>query len=246
MLKRFLLFGLVVLLSTCGTPDSSTPAPTLEAIKLYYPPALQAWADKLANCAANIPQIALYFMQSTRMDTTVLANDIELEFGQSTQEIPDSNLFQVGWEQVVVVVNTDNQLLQLSNDDLTSIFSGQVAKWEDASDQPIQVWVLPESEPTRTIFDNVVMSIQSLTSESMLAPDPGARLEVISGDADSIGYLPESFLNTSDSTSVSKIRILQLEPSLEAELRQPVIAITHSVPEGLFRELLVCLQQATP
>jgi len=246
MMKRFLLFGLVLLLSTCGTPDVSTPAPTSLAIKLFYPAALQPWADKLANCATNNPQIALYFMQSSGLDANLLANDIALELGQSTQDIPGTNLFQVGWEQVVVVVNKDNQLAQLSNEDLKSIFSGQVSKWKNASNQPIQVWVMPEGEPTRTIFDNAVMLTQSLSSEAMLAPDPGAMLEAISRDVDSIGYLPQSFLNTSDSTFANKVRILHLEPSLETELHQPVIAFTHSEPKGLIRNILVCLQHETP
>jgi len=246
MMKRILLFGLVLLLSSCGTPNVSTPAPTPLAIKLFYPAALEAWADKLANCASNNPQVALYFMQSSTLDTNLLTDDIELELVQSTQDIQNSNLFQVGWEQVVVVVNTDNQLPQLSSDVLKSIFSGRASKWENGSNQPIQVWVMPEGEPTRTIFDNIIMSAQSLSSEAMLAPDPGAMLEAISENVDAIGYLPQSFLSTSDSPSTSKVRIIQLEPSLEGRLRQPVIAITQSEPKGLLRELLVCLQLATP
>ncbi len=246
MMKRFLLFGLVLLLSTCGAPDVSTPAPTPEAIRLFYPAAMQPWADKMVNCATNEPQIALYFMQSTALDTNLRANDIALDLGQSTQDIPGSNLFQVGWEQIVVVVNKDNQSSQLSNEVLKSIFSGQVSKWENATNQSIQVWVMLEGDPTRTIFDNIIMSTQSLNSEAMLAPDPSAMLEAISGNVAAIGYLPQSFLNTSESNAVSKVRILQLEPALEAKLRQPVIAITQSEPEGLLRDLLVCVQGVAP
>lgn len=245
-MKRFFLFGLLLLLTACGTPDISTPAPTPEAIKVMYPPALQPWANNLANCASDNPQIALYFMQSTALPANILANEIVLEFGQATQDIPASNLFQVGWEQVVVVVNTDNQLSQLSNDELKLIFSGQISKWENGSGQPIQVWVLPEGELTRTIFDKTLMLTQSLTSEAMLAPDPDAMLEAISQDVEAIGYLPGSFLNSGDSTFANKVKILQLEPSLEAELHQPVVAITNSDPEGLLRNLLVCLQGVTP
>jgi phosphate transport system substrate-binding protein len=245
-MKRLLLLGLVFLLTGCRTPDASTPALTPEAIKVFYPAALQPWADKLANCGSNNPRIALYFIQSDALETNLLVNEIGLELGQSTQDIPDSNLFQVGWEQVVVVVNKDNQLSQLSPDDLKSIFTGQVSNGENASNQAIQVWVLPDGEPTRTIFDNAIMSTQSLSSEALLAPDPTAMLEAISKNVDSIGYLPRSFLNAVDSTFTSKIKILQLESSLEAKLLQPVIAVSHNEPKGLLRNLLVCLQNITP
>ena len=246
MLKRFLLFGLVLFLSTCGTPDVSTPAPTPEAIRVIYPAAFQPWVDKVANCASNNPLIALYFIQSDTLDSNLLENDILLELAESPQDIVDTNLFQVGWEQVIVVVNKDNQLSQLSNDDLKSIFSGQVSKWENGSNQSIQVWVMPEGDPIHAIFDNAIMRTQPLSSEAMLAPDPGAMLEAISSDVDSIGYLPRSFLNSADSAFASKVKILQLESSLEAKLHLPVIAVTKNEPKGLLRDLLVCLHNGTP
>jgi len=241
-----MLFGLILLLSACGSPDVSTPAPTPEAINVTYPPALQAWADQLANCAADKPQIALYFIQSETLDTTIRANDIMLKLGQSTPDNSDSFLSQVGWEQVVVVVNTDNQLSQLSTDEVKIIFSGQLAKWGNGSGQPIQVWVSPEGESTRKIFNHVVMLDHSLTTEAMLAPDPAAMLEAISKNIDAIGYLPESLLATVRPSDSSKVKIVQLESSLETELHQPVIAVTQTEPSGLLRSLLVCLQDVTP
>lgn len=245
-MKRSLLFGLVLFLSACGTPGVSTPAPTPLAIKVIYPGVLQRWADKLAYCAANNPLIALYSIQSDTLDTDLLNNDIYLGFGETNQDISGFKSFQVGWEQVVVVVNKDNQLSELSIDDLKSVFSGQSSKWENAYNQPIQVWVMPDGDPIRTIFDNAVMRAQPISSEAMLAPDPGAMLESISSQVAAIGYLPRSILSSADSAFTSKVKILQLESSLEAELHQPVIAITKNDPEGLLRVLLVCLQSATP
>lgn len=246
MMKRFLFFGLVLFLSACGSPGVSTPSPTPLAIKVIYPAALQPWADKLVNCASNNPLIALYYIQSDTLDTDLLENDIYLGFGETNQDISGFKSFQVGWEQVVVVVNKDNQLSELSINNLKSIFSGQVFKWENASNQPIQVWVMPEGDPIRTIFDSAVMHAQPISSEAMLAPDPGAMLEAISGNIDAIGYLPRSIISSADSAFMSKVKILQLESSLEAELHQPVIAITKNDPEGLLRNLLVCLQSVTP
>jgi hypothetical protein len=90
------------------------------------------------------------------------------------------------------------------------------------------------------------MQEQPVTTAAMLAPDPGAMLETISENIGTIGYLPGSFLATVDPSIVSKVKIIQLEPILEAQLRQPVIAITQSEPTGLLRSLLVCLESTTP
>jgi DNA-binding transcriptional LysR family regulator len=245
-MKRLLVLGLVFLLTACGTPDVSTPAPTPIAINVSYPPALQPWVDKLATCASDTPRVALYFTQSNALSTNILANDISLELGQTTLDNEDLYLSQIGSEQVTVIVNKDNPLLQLSNDELKSIFSGQLLKWLSGSDLPIQVWVLPESDPARTIFDQVVLHNRTLTPEAMLAPDPYAMLEAVSRDIDAIGYLPGSFLNTIDATTPNQVKIVQLESSIKAELHQPVIAITQSEPKDLLRNLLVCLQSTSP
>jgi hypothetical protein len=245
-MKPLLIFGLALFLSACGSPEVSTPAPTPEAINIIYPTALQPWADKLARCASSYPQIALYFKESNALDTDIQLNDIGLEFGQPDLQSTVTYLSQVGREQVVVVVNQENSLSQLSSAELKSIFSGQRIKPENGSDQSTQVWVLPQGEPTRGIFDHAVMLDRSLTTESMLAPDPAAMLKAISQNIDAIGYLPASILTTNDPSYAGKVKIVQLDPSLEAELRQPVIAITLSEPKGLMRNILVCLEVSTP
>jgi hypothetical protein len=245
-MKRLLLVGLILILTACGVPEVSTPAPTPEAINIIYPQALQAWADNLVSCASNHPQIALYFMESDVLVKNILPSNIVLEFGNPDNTSEVTYQSQVGWEQVVVLVNKENPLTQLSIDELKSIFSGQVVELENGSGRSTQVWVLPEGEPTRMIFDQVVMQNQSLTTDSMLVPDPSAMLEALSQNIDAIGYIPRSYLNTNNPSYSNKVKIVQLEPSIDALLRQPVIALTQGEPKGLLRYLLVCLEGKTP
>jgi hypothetical protein len=240
-MKQILWLILAMSLSACGTAELATPAPTSEAIQVFYPSSFQFWANSIANCAANNPLIALYFLPAYST-SDIHENDIILDIGQATRDNGKTFLSQVGWDQVVVLVNTANPAAQLSKDELNLIFSGQVTKWKQRPEQPIQVWVLPDGEPARRIFDDAILSSQGLNSEAHLAPDVDTMLEVISQNTDAIGYLPESFLNSSDSTITSKVKIILLESSLEAELHQPVIAITKGEPTGLLRNVLVCLQ----
>jgi hypothetical protein len=245
-MKYLLLFGLVLFLSACGMADVSTPAPTPVAIKIIYPPTLLAWADSLASCANKNPHVALYFIQSDAPDADIQPNDIVLEYGNPVIKSDVTYLFQVGWDQVVVLVNQENSLTQLSIDELKSIFSGQALLSENASRQFTQVWVLPEGEPTRRIFDQAVMQEQSLTTEALLAPDPVAMLQAIAQNNKTIGYLPASFLTMNTSSTAGKVKIIQLDSALNAGLRQPVVAITQSEPQGFLRDLLVCLDANSP
>jgi hypothetical protein len=245
-MKRLLLFGMVLILSACGSARVSTPAPTPQAINVIYPSALQPWADAITRCSSGDPQVAVYFLQSGIVDTNIGPNDIILEFGDPGISSEGIYLSQVGLEQVVVVVNSENPLSQLSNHELKSIFSGQATNFDSSLSQPFQVWVLPVDEPTRLIFDLAVMKNQLTSTEVMLAPDPGAMLEAVSQNSNAIGYLPGSFITAGEPSFTSKLKIIQLESSMEDLLHQPVVAITQAEPEGLLRSLLVCLEVKSP
>ncbi len=245
-MKYYILLSLVLFLAACGSPPVSTPAPTAQAIGITYQPALQPWADKLSGCASGNPQVALYFNPSNNPATSILSNEIRLGVGQPIAKENAGYLSQIGAEQIDVIVNKDNLLVQLTGDELRRIYSGQLSTWSDGSGQPIQVWVQPEGDPVRVIFDQAVLQNQPLTTHALLAPDSSAMLEAISRDVDAIGYLPASFLNPSGSIDPGNVHIVMLDKPVETALNQPVVALTLVEPEGLLRALLVCLQADTP
>ena len=241
-----LLFVLMLFLVSCGSPELSTPAPTQEAISVFFPPALKPWADKISGCASSNPLVGLYFIQSPTLDANINNNEISFYLGEPTQINSPSYLSQMGWEQIMVIVNQDKNLSQLSIREIQSVYSGQSSNWDNDVGQPIQVWVLPYGDPVRMLFDRAVLQSSRLTSEAMLAPDPEAMLEAIASDANAIGYLPGSALSSIDPSLVAEIKVIQLEQSLQDELHPPVIAITQNEPEGLVRELLLCVQATPP
>jgi hypothetical protein len=71
-------------------------------------------------------------------------------------------------------------------------------------------------------------------------------LEAVAGDENSIGYLPASFITSADPSLAGKVKRVQLGETLAESLTQPVIAVTASEPEGLTRQLVICLQEAVP
>ena len=244
-MKR-LLFGLMLFLVSCGSPELSTPAPTQEAISVLFQPALKPWADKITGCASSNPLIGLYFLQSPTLDANINNNDIALSLGEPVEMNGSLYLSQMGWEQIMVIINQENDLSQLSTSELQAIFSGQTSNLENDAGQPLQVWVLPYGDPVRMLFDRAVLPSSRLSAEAMLAPDTEAMLEAISSDVGAIGYLPGSALSSSDPSLVAEIKVIQLEQSLQDELRSPVIAISLNEPKGLIRELLTCVQAAVP
>ncbi len=244
-MSRLLSISLALALAACAGPISATPAPTLEAIYASYPSALQPWADRLADCAMGQPQVGLYVTVSDTPPASLQADQIVLALGQPAEPEGGAFLAQVGQEQIAVVVNSANTVEQLSHDQLAAIFSGRAASWEE-SGQPVSVWVLPPSDPTRKAFDRAVMQSQLVTTNARLAPDEVAMMEAVSRDAGAIGYLPGSYLNSSGSVDPGELNIIQVEPALVTALNQPVIAVTKGEPVGNVRSLVVCLEAGNP
>ncbi len=243
--KHAWIIILLFLLSACGIPESATPAPTLQAINLVFPVALQPWADKLGVCASGNPGVGLYFMPSESSQSSLQSNDIALTLGEPSTHNGSIAYSQVGWEQVVVIANRENNIAQLTLAELRSIFSGQMATWDFGAKQPIQVWLFADGDPVRIVFDNTVMTGHSITTEAMLAPDQGAMLEAIANHVSAIGYTTESYLATAAKAESAKVKILPLADAPEG-FHQPVVAITAGEPQGLVRDLLVCLQDNNP
>jgi hypothetical protein len=245
-MKRLLFPVLVIFLISCSTPELRSPDPTPEPIQVIFSSVLKPWAENISACASNNPLVAIYYNPSLSFDTNLITNSITLELGEPVQMENNSYLTQIGREQIEVIVNQDNNLSELSTSDLRSIFSGKLTRWDSDSGQPIQVWVFPVEESIRKYFDRAVLQSHLLSSDAMLAPDPDAMLQAVSNDPNAIGYLPGSIISTSDLSVGSKVKIIQIEETLQSELNQPVISITPNEPVGLMRELLVCLQASVP
>jgi hypothetical protein len=243
-LKRLLVVGLIFSLVACDTPISATPAPTPQAIQVYYPASSQPWADKLAVCALGYPQVGLYFLQSANSEINLNSNDIFIELEHPAHAIEGAHIAQIGWEQLVVIVNQANSISNLTGEQLAKVFSGQLNEWDHSTGQSIQVWIPTKGEPTRQIFENALNLTQPLASDARLAPNPTAMLEAVSKDEGAIGVLPLSILSDSHVLEQYHVKIIRLDDSIQRKLTQPVLAFTRDDPAGYVRDLLVCIQNA--
>jgi hypothetical protein len=229
MRKYFLLLGLFCLIA-CGAPPDATPVPTPEPVRVAYTPALRPLRDVLTRCIINHPEMALYLVEVSP-SRGIQEADILLRLGYPPE---GGYVAQIGWESIVVIVNGDHPVTSLSAEELSFLFSGRVSRWEDGT--PVHVWIYPEGDDTRQVFDAVILNGLRVTPEAQLAPDPQAMLEAVSGDPLAIGYLPQRWLPG------ASISIVRLNQELADSLRQPVLSLSSREPDGAARPLLFCLQ----
>ena len=216
--KDYILFFFgLILLSACGVQTSQA---TPQLVKVYVTSAASSRLPDLYNCATPSTAILLSDPQTA---------DISIRLG------PPDNLsspsFQIGTDDVVVIVQSQNNINQLTADQIHSIFLGQVSNWKDigGSEMPVQVWAYAPSEDIQQIFEQNVMNNQPVTSLARLAVSAQNMLDSIAKNAGSIGYLPRSL-------GMANVHVVYKVAS------EPLLAITKSQPQGVINNLIACLQ----
>jgi hypothetical protein len=216
-MKRILLTILFAL--TACAPAAGTATPQL--VKAYVTSAASSRLGDLYNCSAPSAAISLSDAGSA---------DITLRLGP-----PDplsSPAYQIGTEDVLVIVQSQNSISSLTVDQVHAIFLGQVTDWKDigGSDAPIQVWTYAQGEDVQQIFEQDVMNSQTVTSLARLAVSAQDMLNSVAQDPNAIGFLPADWVkgNVKNIYKVAPV---------------PLLAITRSEPQGALRELIACLQK---
>ena len=227
MTFRKLIFGVVLSLTAACSPLAEINAfPTSIPISVSVPSEIPpSYQERLIHCAAEQPEIAILINESPNLKSP----DLRLQLGGPAD---DSSGFAalLGWENIIVIANSETNIQHISMDELSKIFSAPPPDYE--------VWAFPEDHPIRELFDDVVLHDSELTPYAQLAPNPEAMLEMVSNHANAIGYLPGSWV-----TGV--IHIVELDPQSQSQLQLPVLGITNMEPEGILRSILVCMQAKT-
>jgi phosphate transport system substrate-binding protein len=146
---------------------------------------------------------------------------------------------------VALIVNTVNTLADVTLSQLREIFAGFRNEWTYFGAQnagSIQVVVRESPEPTRMLFDRVVMGDVASTSSAVVLPTDDTVLNFVALNPGAVAYLPGGLVATSAPPS---IKLLAVEgQSLRAETlatgRYPLVRNTYlfarSEPQGMIRE----------
>ncbi|HUH96188.1 MAG TPA: substrate-binding domain-containing protein [Anaerolineales bacterium] len=212
------IFLAAFLLFTACAP-ATAPAP--QAVRVYVTSGASGRLADLYDCSTASTAIVLSDPQTA---------DITLRLGP-----PDpltSPAYQVGSEEVDVIVPSPSSLGPLTLDQVHSIFLGQAADWREVGgpELPIQVWTYAQAEDIQQIFEQNVMNDQPVTSLARLAVSAQDMLDSVARNAGAVGFLPRSW-ETSEVRAVYRVA------------SEPVLAITAVQPQGASKDLIECLQK---
>jgi hypothetical protein len=219
MKKIFLT--IMLFLNACSPVNASSAA---QAVNVYSTSAAQPWLAELHDCAAE---------QSVLIRGSAHESaDIVLRLGQpGTLTTP---AFQVGSDEVLVIVNRVHPFNNLSTEQVRGLFTGEISDWSGIASSKtgrVQVWVFAQGEDVQEVFAKTLAG-SSLVSNARLATSPDAMAQAIANDENAIGILSRHWKKG----NVAEVYVVA---------SAPVLAITSSVPQGILKDLLACLQGPT-
>lgn len=208
---------MAVLIAACG---STSPQPTPEMVDVYASSAAYPWLDEVYNCAPSAVAIRL---------SDPATAQISLRLGPP--DMLTAPAFQIGSDDVLVVVQPQVAVGSLNPDQVRQLFSGQVTEWKDVggSNLPVEVWTYSTGVDVQSVFDRTIMRGEPIASTAFLAVSAQAMSDAVGTRPGAIGFLPRRWKagNTNAVLTIASV---------------PVLAISDSVPQGAVRQLIGCLQ----
>jgi phosphate transport system substrate-binding protein len=212
----------VLLVTTLVIVQACVPAATgsLAVVRVHSSTAAYPSLSKVYECAPAGTAIEI---------SDAVSADLGLRVGEPPHLT--TRAYQIGVEDLLVVVNPQSGIGALTQDQVADVFAGQIANWRalQGADLPVQVWTYSAGEDVQQLFDRLVMQGRPVTSLARLAVTAHQMSDSVGSIAGSVGLLPRRWKtdNTLEAFSL---------PSL------PVLATVDSAPNGALRELLSCLQ----
>lgn len=171
----------------------------------------------------------------------------EIDIGAASRDVkseemalyPDLKPVAIGKDSVAIVVHPRNTISDLTMEQASKIFSGEITNWKevDGADAAIRVITREEGSGTREVFELYVMKPfqRELAGQASVKQSNGEVRATVSSDASSIGYLSLGYVDE----TVKAVRMGDVEATVENvrsgtyPITRNLYLITKGEPSGL-------------
>jgi hypothetical protein len=213
-----------ILISSC---NSTKPITSEEPLIVHYTASTKPWLADVYACS-NLNAVRAEERAADLMDPQ--SYDLAIRIGLPDNLVPPA--FEIGSEDIVVILNLENPINNLTTDQVQGIFTGQTQNWQEinGSNAPVQAWVFPSGEDIQQIFEQSALGGSTVTSFARLAAGPVEMAQAIATDVNAIGFLSRRWKTGAVSGVYTIVNI-------------PVLALTPVDPPEVVQEILACLQK---
>lgn len=182
-------------------------------VTVYTTPATQPWIGEVYDC---LPSGAII-----RIMDDPMAAEISIQLGDP--DFAPAFVYQIDTEDILVVTPRQSPVQNMTREDVRELFAGQ-------GNVPVVIWVYSSGQDMQKVFEREVMQGRIVTSQARMAVSPQHMSDVLNNEQNTVGILPRHW-------KVGDSRFVFTIPEV------PVLVIMHEEPQGMFQEVVACLQK---
>lgn len=173
--------------------------------------------------------------------------DGSADIGTSSKELDDNEKqdlkeYELGKDGIVLAVNANNDVSDLTKDQLKDIFSGKITNWKEVGGNDAEIHVVSREAGSGTLdaFESIVMGETKIKSDAIVQSSTEAVKQSVKQDENAIGFV--SFAHMSD--DVKSLSVEGIAPSSESiadgsyELQRPFLFLVKGEPSGDLKEFI--------
>ena len=162
-------------------------------------------------------------------DGTVNIGDASRDLKDSEKEkYPDLVTHAIAKDGVAVVVHPENEISDLTIEQLKGIYTGEITNWKDVGGEDAEIMVVSREEGsgTRDCFEQVVLAPtkEEITANAIIQDSNGKTRTTVAGNKDAIGFLSLGYVNF----DIRAVSLDGTEPTIE-NIRSGDYAISRTL-----------------
>jgi len=150
--------------------------------------------------------------------------------------------YVIGKEGIVIAVNNNNNVSDLSKEQVRDVFSGEIKNWKDVggSDLEIHVITREEGSGTRSSFESLIMDGAKIRPDAVVQSSTESVKQVVKGDPGAIGFVSLAHM----SSDVKALKVDGVAPSEATvanksyEIQTPFLFVIKGEPKGVVKEFI--------
>ena len=168
--------------------------------------------------------------------------DIGMSSRALKEEEMDLSYVEIARDGLVLIVNPNNTIQNLSTEQVRDIYAGTITDWSQlgGSKERINLIAREEGSGTRSAFTELVMGEEEITPKAIVQDSNGAVRQLVGDDPNSIGFISLGLVN-------DKVKALHLD-GIEAtreniindnyRLSRPFLYVTNGEPTGVAKDFI--------
>jgi len=219
------------------------PIESYERIDIVGSTSVQPLAEQLANeFMKTHPDIKIYVQGGgSGMGIRSIGQGIA-DIGLSSKSLSndekkDITEIEIGKEGIVIAVSNQNNITDLSTDEIRDIFNGKITNWKDVGgkSETIHVITREEGSGTRSSFESIIMGNTKIINTAIVQSSTEAVKQSVASDPGAIGFVSFAHMSN-DVKALSVNNVFPSEKTItngEYSVQRPFLFLIKGVNDNV-------------